>query len=145
VEFFPWQVFLSQKKINGETVVKQAIHTQQATEAIGPYSQAIRVGQMLFFSGQIPLDPKTMNLVEGGIKAQVVRVFENLIAVAAAANVKLDAIAKLTVYLTDMTHLPVVNEVMAGYFTPPYPARTSIAVVALPKGALVEIDAFMMV
>ncbi len=125
--------------------MKQLIQTTDAPQAIGCYSQAIKTGQTIYLSGQIPLDPVTMTLVEGGIKPQITRVFENLQAVAAACGANLDAIVKLTVYLTDIGHLPLVNEVMANYFSEPYPARTSFAVAALPKNALVEIDAILSV
>lgn len=123
--------------------MKQLIQTTAAPQAIGCYSQAIKAGQTIYLSGQIPLDPVTMTLVEGGIKPQISRVFENLQAVAEASGAHLDAVSKLTVYLTDIAHLQFVNEIMADYFTKPYPARTSFAVVALPKNALVEIDAIL--
>jgi reactive intermediate/imine deaminase len=121
--------------------MKQAIITHQAPAAIGCYSQAIRAGNTLYLSGQIPLQPQTMELVAGDIKAQIKQVFDNLKAVAEAAGTDLDAIVRLTVYLIDIAHLPVVNEMMKNYFTEPYPARTSIQVAALPKGASVEVDA----
>ncbi len=124
---------------------KKIIQSNQAPAAIGNYSQAIQVGDTVYLAGQIPLDPKTMILVAGDVKAQAKQVFENIKNVVEAAGTNLDAIVKLTIYLTDITHLPVVNEVMGHYFKPPYPARTSIAVAALPKGALVEIEAIAFV
>jgi reactive intermediate/imine deaminase len=123
--------------------MRDIIHTASAPAAIGCYSQAVQTEKTVYFSGQIPLDPITMTIVPGGIKPQVVRVFESIKAVAEAAGGSLNAIVKLTVYLTDISHAVVVNEVMADYFVEPYPARTSIAVVALPKAALVEIEAIM--
>lgn len=123
--------------------MKDAIQTAAAPLAIGCYSQAVKTGKTVYLSGQIPLDPVSMNLVEGGIKPQISRVFENLKAVAEEADANLDAVSKLTVYLTDITHLQLVNEIMPDYFTKPYPARTSFAVAALPKNALIEIDAIL--
>lgn len=125
--------------------MKKKIQTNEAPAAIGSYSQAIQSGNTIYFSGQIPLDPVSMTMVEGGIEAQIIRVFENLKAVATAAGTSLDAIAKLTVYLTDISHLALVNSIMPKYFKEPYPARTSFAVAALPKNALVEIDAILSV
>jgi reactive intermediate/imine deaminase len=124
--------------------MKQLIQTHQAPDAIGCYSQAIKTERTVFFSGQIPLDPISMIIVSGGIKPQVIRVFENIKAVCEASGGNLNDIVKLTVYLTDIQHATVVNEVMVEYFTQPYPARTTIAVVALPKEALVEIEAVML-
>lgn len=124
-------------------MAKQIIHTDQAPEAIGPYSQAVRVGDTVYLSGQIPLDPATMSLVEGDIEAQVRRVFDNLQAVARAAGGDLADIVKLNVFLTDLGHFPLVNELMQGYFAEPYPARAAIGVASLPKGAQVEMDAVM--
>jgi reactive intermediate/imine deaminase len=123
--------------------MKQAIQTETAPETIGCYSQAIKVDHAIYLSGQIPLNPKTMTIVEGGIKPQITQVFENLKAVALAADYNLNAIAKLTVYLTDIAHLQYVNEIMASYFSKPYPARTSFVVAALPKSAMIEIDAII--
>lgn len=123
--------------------MKKEIITQSAPQAIGSYSQAVTVGNTVYLSGQIPLSPTTMTMVEGDIKAQITQVFENLKAVAVASGANLDAIVKLTVYLTDITHLQCVNEIMDSYFNKPYPARTSFVVVALPKNALVEIDAIL--
>ena len=122
--------------------MKQPIHTAGAPQAIGTYSQAIRCGDTAYLSGQIGLDPATMQLVEG-IDAQIHRVFQNLKAVATEAGGGLDHATKLTVYLTDMSDFARVNEIMATYFTQPYPARAAIGVAGLPRGALVEVDAIM--
>jgi reactive intermediate/imine deaminase len=116
------------------------ISTPNAPQAIGTYSQAIRVGDTVYLSGQIPLDPATGELVQGDVEAQVRRVFENLKAVTEAAGGSLDGMAKLTVYLTDLTHFALVNRVMAEYFAQPYPARAAVGVAALPRGAVVEIE-----
>lgn len=124
-------------------MARQIIQTDGAPKAIGTYSQAVRVGDQVFLSGQIPLDPVTMNLVGGGMDSQIRRVFDNLKAVAEAAGGSLDDIVKLNVFLTDLAHFPLVNEIMAGYFTEPYPARAAIGVAALPRGAGVEMDAVM--
>ena len=121
---------------------KQSIRTTAAPQAIGTYSQAIRSGNTVYLSGQIGLDPSTMQMVEG-IEAQIVRVFENLRAVAIAAGGEFDDVVKLTVYLTDLAHFARVNEIMATYFTQPYPARAAVGVASLPRGALVEMDAIM--
>jgi reactive intermediate/imine deaminase len=122
---------------------KQIIHTDQAPEAIGTYSQAVRVGETVYLSGQIPLDPATMTLVEGDMEAQIRRVFDNLQAVARAAGGELADVAKLNIFLTDLAHFPLVNQVMAEYFGEPYPARAAVGVASLPKGAQVEMDAVM--
>jgi reactive intermediate/imine deaminase len=122
---------------------KRRIHTDQAPDAIGTYSQATQHGNLVFLSGQIPLDPGTMELIEGDIDAQVRRVFDNLAAVCEAAGGGLDDIVKLTVFLTDMVHFPRVNAIMSEYFAQPYPARAAIGVAALPKGAQVEMDAIL--
>lgn len=122
---------------------RTVIHTDAAPAAIGTYSQAIRVGDTVYLSGQIPLDPVTAALVEGGIDVQIARVFDNLAAVAAAAGGTLADVVKLNVYLIDLGHFPVVNEVMARYFSVPYPARAALGVAALPRGAQVEMDAVM--
>lgn len=122
---------------------RQIIATPDAPQAIGTYSQAVRVGDTVYLSGQIPLVPGTMELEAGDIRAQIVRVFENLRAVARAAGGDLRDVVKLNVFLTDLTHFPLVNEVMATYFIAPYPARAAIGVAALPKGAAVEMDAIM--
>ncbi|MFQ5936270.1 MAG: RidA family protein [Acidiferrobacterales bacterium] len=122
---------------------RQVIKTNEAPAAIGTYSQAVKVGATVYFSGQIPLDPRTMELVQGDTRAQIERVFKNLEAVANAAGGTLTDIARLTVYLTDLSHFALVNEVMASFFNEPFPARAAIGVAALPKGAVVEIDAVM--
>lgn len=122
---------------------RATITTDDAPGAIGTYSQAVKVGDVVYLSGQIPLDPATMELVAGDMEAQIVRVFENLGAVARAAGGGLADVVKLNVYLTDLAHFPLVNEVMARYFQAPYPARAAVQVAALPKGAAVEMDAIM--
>jgi reactive intermediate/imine deaminase len=123
--------------------MKQIIQTQDAPQAVGTYSQAVKAGMQVFLSGQIPLDPKTMQLVGDDIKAQIKQVFENLSAVAKAAGGGLNDIVKLNIYLIDLTHFPLVNELMTHYFNDPYPARATLGVSALPKGASVEMDAVM--
>lgn len=123
--------------------MSQVITTETAPAAIGSYSQAIKAGNTIYLSGQIPLDPETMTIVEGGINAQVEQVFENLQNVVVAAGGNMNAIAKLTVYLMDLSHITVVNEAIKNYFQQPYPARTSIQVAGLPKNSAVEIDAIM--
>ena len=123
---------------------KAVISTPHAPSAIGTYSQAVRCGDTIYLSGQIGLDPATMQLAEG-IEAQVKRVFDNLKAVAEAAGGSLDDAAKLTIYLTDLAHFARVNEVMAAYFRQPYPARAAIGVASLPRGALVEADAILVI
>lgn len=120
-----------------------AINTAAAPAAIGPYSQAIKTGGLVFLSGQIPLDPQTMEVIEGGIAAQTHQVFKNLIAVCEAAGGTLASAAKLTIYLTDLGDFAEVNAIMAEYFSEPYPARATIQVSALPKGVAVEIDAVL--
>lgn len=120
----------------------EIISTDRAPAAIGTYSQATRVGNLVFISGQIPLDPRSMTLVEG-IEAQVRQVFDNLAAVAEAAGGGLDRVAKLTIFLTDLGHFARVNEIMAEYFAQPYPARAAVGVTALPKQAMVEMEAIM--
>jgi len=119
------------------------IQTADAPAAIGPYSQAVRVGSLVYCSGQIPLDPVTMEMVSGGIKEQTEQVFNNLKAVATAAGGSLDNAVKLTIFLTDLGQFAQVNEIMASYFNEPYPARATIEVSALPKGALVEVEAVL--
>jgi len=119
----------------------QPVNTDQAPQAIGPYSQAVITGNLAFLSGQIPLDPATMELVEGDIATQANQVFKNLGAVIEACGATTSDVVKLTIYLTDLGEFPRVNDIMAGYFTEPYPARATIEVSALPKGALVEVDA----
>jgi reactive intermediate/imine deaminase len=123
-------------------MTKEIIHTDKAPAAIGAYSQAIKVDNTVFLSGQIPLDPKTMELAEG-IDAQIHRVFKNLEAVATAGGGGLDDIVKLNVYLKDLGHFSRVNEIMAEYFNMPYPARAAVGVAALPRNAGVEMDAVM--
>ncbi len=122
---------------------RRIIHSDQAPKAIGPYSQAVQVGGTIYLSGQTPLDPATGELVTGGFETEARRVFENLKAVATAANSRLDDAVRLTIYLTDLGQFPVVNSVMAEYFTVPYPARVTIGVSALPRGAQVEIDCIL--
>jgi reactive intermediate/imine deaminase len=125
-------------------MTKRIVYTTQlAPQAIGTYSQAVRVGDSVYLSGQIPLDPKTMTLVTGSIDVQIRRVFDNLQAVANVAGGQLDDIVKLTVYLTNLDDFPIINEMMAEYFHEPYPARAVVGVAALPKGATVEMDAIM--
>lgn len=124
-------------------MARQIIATDQAPKAIGTYSQAVRVGNTVYLSGQIPLDPSTMTLVEGGIEADIRRVFDNLGAVAEAAGGELADIVKLNVFLTDLDHFAQVNAIMAEYFSEPYPARAAIGVAALPRGAAVEMDAVL--
>ena len=121
-------------------MAREIIHTDKAPAAIGTYSQAVRVGDTVYLSGQIPLDPASMQMVEGGIDAQIRRVFENLKAVCEAAGGSLAGIAKLNVFLTDLSNFPKVNEIMAEYFAQPYPARAAIGVSQLPRGAAVEMD-----
>jgi reactive intermediate/imine deaminase len=123
---------------------KKIIQTLDAPAAIGTYSQAVRVGETVYLSGQIGLDPTTMQLVDG-IDAQIHRVFRNLRAVASAADSSFDDLVKLNVYLTDLTHFTKVNEIMATYFRQPYPARAAVGVAALPRGALVEMDGVLVV
>ena len=120
-----------------------AIHTDKAPQAIGTYSQAIKVGSTVYLSGQIPLVPETMLLVEGDMEAQITQVFENVSAVAHAAGGSLAEVAKLNIFLTDLSHFSLVNEVMGRYFEQPYPARAAIGVAQLPKGAQVEMDAVL--
>lgn len=124
---------------------KTIIHTDQAPQAIGTYSQAVNHQGLVFVSGQIPLDPETMEMVTGGIEAQIHRVFKNLSAICSAAGGSLDDIVKLTVFLTDMANFPQVNAIMEQYFTTPYPARAAIGVAALPKDSEVEMDAILAV
>jgi len=124
-------------------VSREIISTSKAPQAIGTYSQAVKVGKTVYLSGQIPLDPVTMELVGGDMRAQIRRVFDNLAAVAEAAGGSLADIAKLNIFLADLSHFPLVNEVMAQYFAEPYPARAAVGVAALPKAAQVEMDAIM--
>lgn len=122
---------------------KYAIHSDAAPAAIGTYSQAIRAGDLVFLSGQIPLDPATMAIVDGDFEARARRVFDNLKAVAEAAGGNLDQVLKLTVFLTDLDNFATVNSVMEDYFAQPFPARAAIGVASLPKGADVEADAVL--
>lgn len=122
---------------------REIISTQHAPEAIGTYSQAVKVGNTIFLSGQIPLDPRTMELVDDRIDEQIRRVFENLSAVAEAAGSSLGEVVKLNVFLTDLGDFARVNAIMAEYFAPPYPARAVVGVAALPRNAKVEVDAIL--
>ena len=124
-------------------MAKEIISTDKAPQAIGTYSQAVKVGTTVYMSGQIPLIPETMEMVEGDIKEQIHRVFQNLSAVANAAGGDLSNVVKLNIFLTDLSDFPHVNEVMAIYFQQPYPARAAIGVSALPKDAGVEMDAVL--
>jgi len=124
-------------------MTKEIIQTDKAPQAIGTYSQAVKVGHTVYLSGQIPLIPETMTLVEGDIAAQITQVFDNLKAVAEAAGGDFSHVVKLNVFLTDLANFPVVNEIMGQYFEQPYPARAAIGVASLPKGAKVEMDAIM--
>lgn len=125
-------------------MTRQIVSTPNAPAAIGTYSQAVKVGDTVYLSGQIGLDPATMTMVEG-IDAQIVRVFENLQAVAAAAGATLDAAVKVNIYLTDLANFAKVNETMVRYFNQPYPARAAVGVKELPRGALVEADAVLVI
>lgn len=126
-------------------MTRTAIQTADAPQAIGPYSQAVRAGDLLFLSGQIPLDPASGELVAGSIEIQTRRVLDNLVAVARAGGSDLDRVVKVTVYLTDLSHFAAVNAVMAGYFQAPFPARAVLGVAALPRGAAIEIEAVCLV
>ncbi|MCL1960594.1 MAG: RidA family protein [Desulfovibrionaceae bacterium] len=123
--------------------IRNAIHTDRAPAAIGPYSQAVQVGGTVYLSGQTPLDPATGELVGGGIAAQARRAFDNLRAVCEAAGGSFDRIVRVGIYLTDLADFAAVNDVMRDYFSQPYPARSTIGVRELPRGAAVEIDAIM--
>ena len=122
---------------------KQAIHSDNAPAAIGTYSQAVQTGNLVFLSGQIPLDPETMEFVSGDFEARARQVFDNLRAVATAAGGDLNGVVKLTVFLTDLANFAIVNSVMEEYFDKPYPARAAVGVASLPKGADVEADAIL--
>ncbi len=122
---------------------RKIISTDKAPSAIGPYSQAVQVGDTVYVSGQIPLDPETMEFAQGDIRAHVERVFENLKAICEAAGGELQDVVKLNIYLTDLGNFGVVNEVMSTYFQEPYPARAAVGVDSLPKGAQVEMEAIM--
>jgi reactive intermediate/imine deaminase len=119
---------------------RQIISTPDAPKAIGAYSQAVRCGNTVYVSGQIPLDPATGELVQSSMEAQIRRAFDNLQAIVKAANGELSQVAKVNVFLTDLSHFALLNKIMAEYFTEPYPARAAIQVAALPKGAAVEVD-----
>lgn len=119
------------------------VHTEQAPAAIGPYSQAVKVGNTVWISGQIPLDPDTMDVVEGGIDAQARRVFTNLGAIAEAAGATLDHAVKINISLTDLGDFGVVNGIMSEFFSEPYPARACVQVAALPKGVAIEVEAIL--
>lgn len=123
--------------------MKTIVATEHAPSAIGTYSQAVKVGNTVYMSGQIPLDPKTMEIIDGDFKAHTRQIFDNLKAVALAAGGDLSDIVKMNIFLTDMALFPQVNEVMASYFVEPYPARACVAVAGLPKGVDVEIEAVM--
>jgi len=124
-------------------MVKEIISTEKAPQAIGTYSQAVKVDNTVYLSGQIPLIPETMELIDGDMKAQIQRVFDNLTAVCQASGGELQDIVKLNIFLTDLSHFPLVNEIMANYFQQPYPARAAIGVASLPKGSQVEMDGVM--
>ena len=126
-------------------MTKTIINTADAPQAIGTYSQAVKVDNTVYISGQIPLDPASMEVVEGGIDAQITRVFDNLKAVVAASGGSLADVVKLNIFLVDLGNFPTVNEVMAQYFDEPYPARAAIGVSALPKGVGVEMDAVLVI
>jgi reactive intermediate/imine deaminase len=126
-------------------MAKSIIHTDDAPQAIGTYSQAVKVDNTVYISGQIPLDPASMEVVGGGIEAEITRVFDNLKAVAAASGGSLADVVKLNIFLTDLGNFPTVNEIMAQYFQEPYPARAAIGVAALPKGVGVEMDAVLVI
>lgn len=124
---------------------RAVVHSDKAPAAIGTYSQAVKVSDTVYLSGQIPLIPETMELIEGDFAAQTEQVFKNLSAVCEAANGSLANIVKLNIYLTDLNHFPIVNNVMSKFFDEPYPARAAIGISELPKGALVEADGVMVV
>lgn len=124
---------------------KHIISTDKAPKAIGTYSQAVKTGNTVYLSGQIPLIPETMEMIDGDMDAQIRRVFDNLTAVCEAADGTLSDIVKLNIFLTNLAHFPLVNEIMAQYFNEPYPARAAIGVASLPKNAGVEMDAIMVI
>ena len=126
-------------------MAKTIIQTDNAPQAIGTYSQAVKVDNTVYISGQIPLDPASMEVVPGGIEAEITRVFDNLKAVAGASGGSLSDVVKLNIFLTDLGNFPIVNEIMATYFQQPYPARAAIGVAALPKGVGVEMDAVLVI
>ena len=124
-------------------MTKSIISTDKAPQAIGTYSQAVKIDNTVYISGQIPLVPDTMELVEGDMRMQITQVFNNLAAVAEASGSSLEDVAKLNIYLTDLRHFPLVNEVMSEFFNQPYPARAVVGVAELPKASLVEMDAIL--
>lgn len=124
---------------------KTSIYTNTAPRPIGPYSQAIRIGSTVYLSGQIGIDPQTGELVEGGMQAELVQIFKNLQAVVHATDASFDDLVKITIFMTDLSQFPVVNETMKHYFQEPYPARSTVQVAALPKGALIEIEGIIKV
>jgi reactive intermediate/imine deaminase len=124
-------------------MTREIIQTEKAPQAIGTYSQAVKVDHTIYLSGQIPLVPETMTVIEGDIVAQITQVFDNLKAVAEAAGGDLSDIVKINVFLTDLSNFPIVNEIMGRYFQEPYPARAAVGVAALPKNASIEMDAIM--
>lgn len=126
-------------------MAKTIIRTDDAPQAIGTYSQAVKVDNTVYISGQIPLDPASMEIVDGGIDAQITRVFDSLAAVAAASGGSLADVVKLNIFLVDLGNFPTVNEIMARYFEQPYPARAAVEVSALPKGVGVEMDAVLVI
>ena len=128
---------------NGDSMSKSIIQTDKAPQAIGTYSQAVKAGNTVYLSGQIPLDPASMEVVQGDMAVQITRVFDNLKAVAEAAGGGFADIVKLNIFLTDLSHFTLVNEIMSGYFEQPYPARAAVGVASLPKGVAVEMDAIM--
>jgi reactive intermediate/imine deaminase len=124
-------------------MTRSVIHTDSAPAAVGTYSQAVRVGKTVYVSGQIPIDPKTQELVTGNIEAEIRRSFDNLLAIVTAADGTFSQVAKVTVFLTDLANFAKVNEIMATYFRQPYPARAAVGVSQLPKGARVEIECIL--
>ncbi len=122
---------------------KEIISTDRAPAAIGTYSQAVKVDKTVYISGQIPLDPATMDVVDGGIEVEIRRVFDNLSALCGAAGGHLQQVVKLNIFLTDLTNFALLNEIMGQYFSTPYPARAAVGVATLPKGVAVEMDAIM--
>ena len=124
-------------------MTRSIISTEKAPQAIGTYSQAVKIDNTVYLSGQIPLDPETMELVDGNMRIQITQVFNNLTAVAEASGGSLADVAKLNIYLTDLSHFPLVNEVMSEFFSEPYPARAAVGVAELPKASQVEMDAVL--
>ena len=124
-------------------MTRSIISTDKAPQAIGTYSQAVKIDSIVYLSGQIPLDPETMELVDGDMRIQITQVFNNLTAVAEASGGSLADVAKLNIYLTDLSHFPLVNEVMSEFFSEPYPARAAVGVAELPKASQVEMDAVL--